>query len=230
MKQLGIEDTADDSGVCTVLKINENGCTSSSNVDMRYTCDTEGGSSGSPVVLYNTNKIIGLHHCGGGCTGNMGVMINEIAPLIIDDIIPQPTAAPVPTTSPTGTPTVFCDGKYFRLTLRTDDYPAENDFILKGDDSQTYMSKASTGITFSADTQYDFDQVCLSAQSYEFSITDTYGDGICCTYGEGFYRYTVGTTVKEGGQFTNQETSTFTVGADAPVSSPTQPPVPSPTQ
>merc|ERR1712226_636527 len=82
MKQLGIEDTADNTGVCTVLSINQNGCTSGSNVDMRYTCDTEGGSSGSPVVLYGSNKIIGLHHCGGGCNGNMGVMISKIVPEI----------------------------------------------------------------------------------------------------------------------------------------------------
>jgi len=79
MKQLGIVDTnSTPEKVCKVKSINQNGCTSGQNVDFRYTCDTEGGSSGSPVVLYESNKIIGLHHCGGACNGNMGVMINNI--------------------------------------------------------------------------------------------------------------------------------------------------------
>merc|ERR1712226_1114822 len=60
-------------------------------------------------------------------------------------------------------------------------------------------------------------------------ITDTYGDGICCSYGEGFYRYTVGATVKEGGEFASEEISTFTVAGGAPVPSPTLPPVSPPT-
>merc|ERR1712113_614242 len=135
--------------------------------------------------------------------------INEIAPFIEDDIIPQPTAAPVPTPTPSGRPTISCDddAEYFSLKLKTDNYPQETDFTLTGDDNQTYMSKASTGIDFTGNTQYDFDEVCLNPQSYEFRITDTYGDGICCSYGEGFYRYTVGATVKEGGEFASEEIS-----------------------
>lgn len=82
MKQLGIVDTENSPTVCKVLSINQNGCTSSSNVDFRYKCDTEGGSSGSPVVSYSSNKIIGLHHCGGGCRGNMGTMMSQIYPQI----------------------------------------------------------------------------------------------------------------------------------------------------
>lgn len=83
IKQLGLVDTRNSpQNDCKVLSINQNGCTSSSNVDLRYTCDTEGGSSGSPVVSFNSHKIIGLHHCGGGCQGNMGVMMSQIYPQI----------------------------------------------------------------------------------------------------------------------------------------------------
>jgi len=86
MKQLGIVDTYQTDNKCKVKSINQNGCTSFQNVDFRYTCDTEGGSSGSPVVSYDTNKIIGIHHCGGGCGGNMGVMIKNILSEIRGDL------------------------------------------------------------------------------------------------------------------------------------------------
>ncbi|MEU4213960.1 serine protease [Actinoplanes sp. NPDC026623] len=35
------------------------------NSDVSYYCDTEGGSSGSPVLSRKTNKVVALHHFGG---------------------------------------------------------------------------------------------------------------------------------------------------------------------
>ena len=35
------------------------------NSDVSYYCDTQGGSSGSPVISRVTNKVIALHHFGG---------------------------------------------------------------------------------------------------------------------------------------------------------------------
>ncbi|WP_238547198.1 trypsin-like serine peptidase [Actinoplanes friuliensis] len=50
------------------------------NSDVSYFCDTEGGSSGSPVLSRKTNKVVALHHF-GGCP-NSGVradlLINKI--------------------------------------------------------------------------------------------------------------------------------------------------------
>jgi Trypsin-like peptidase domain len=43
----------------------------------RYTCDTAGGSSGSPVVDWNTNKAIALHNSSIG-SANQGHRINQI--------------------------------------------------------------------------------------------------------------------------------------------------------
>jgi lysyl endopeptidase len=50
------------------------------NSDVSYYCDTEGGSSGSPVISRVTNKVIALHHL-GGCP-NSGVRISLIYPKI----------------------------------------------------------------------------------------------------------------------------------------------------
>jgi V8-like Glu-specific endopeptidase len=45
--------------------------------DVSYFCDTEGGSSGSPVLSAVTNKVVALHHF-GGCP-NSGVRIDLIS-------------------------------------------------------------------------------------------------------------------------------------------------------
>ena len=55
--------------------------------NLRYydSLDTEPGSSGSPIYREADDKLIGLHHC-GGCntpgTGNRGMMMSDIYPLI----------------------------------------------------------------------------------------------------------------------------------------------------
>jgi len=45
-----------------------------------YSSDTQGGSSGSPVLGYDDNLVVALHHCGSntGCTG-LGVRIQNVA-------------------------------------------------------------------------------------------------------------------------------------------------------
>jgi hypothetical protein len=48
--------------------------------DIAYLCDTEGGSSGSPVISRRTGKVIGLHHF-GGCP-NQAVRMDLIYPHI----------------------------------------------------------------------------------------------------------------------------------------------------
>merc|ERR1712183_1164750 len=70
--------------------------------------------------------------------------------------------------------------------------------------------------------------MCLASDEYTFTITDAYGDGICCSYGNGGYKIMVdGTEVISGGDFGNSETETFTVST-APVTNPTAPPTTAP--
>ena len=52
----------------------------------------------------------------------------------------------------------------------------------------------------------------LSSGSYQFTITDSFGDGICCSYGSGSYTVQVGGIVaKTGGAFTYQESTPLIV-------------------
>ena len=77
-KEFAFRDAATGSGLCEILGMNRRGCTSSAYGDVKYTCDTESGTSGSPVISRRTDKVVALHHCGGGCNGNLGVPIREI--------------------------------------------------------------------------------------------------------------------------------------------------------
>jgi hypothetical protein len=80
-KEFGIEssDSNDSNGLCHVNTFSP-GCSSSSYSDVGYQCDTEGGSSGSPVLARSSHKVIALHHC-ANCP-NRGVPIN----LVCDEI------------------------------------------------------------------------------------------------------------------------------------------------
>ena len=70
--------------------------------DFTYYCDTEGGSSGAPVLSATTNKVIGIHHCASTCE-NFAVPIpyiyGDIIGLVTSDMAnavePTPTMAPI---------------------------------------------------------------------------------------------------------------------------------------
>ena len=53
----------ENAGTCVVTDNAYDGYTTDS--DVAYYCDTEGGSSGSPVLSRATDKVVGLHHFGG---------------------------------------------------------------------------------------------------------------------------------------------------------------------
>ncbi|GAB4368639.1 MAG: hypothetical protein Kow0062_01930 [Acidobacteriota bacterium] len=100
-KRLSIEstDSHDPTGRCEVHSTDEPACTGGPVPDVGYYCDTEGGSSGSPVLSYETHRVIALHHC-ANCP-NRGVPIVDV----YNDI--QASAHPLPPCStciPAGTP------------------------------------------------------------------------------------------------------------------------------
>ena len=87
-KEMGIESTHNDdlpSGVCHVVSVTEPTC-SGAVLEVGYYCDTQGGSSGSPVLARSSHKVIALHHCRGNnfCPSNSGGDPNRGVP--IDEI------------------------------------------------------------------------------------------------------------------------------------------------
>jgi endonuclease I len=100
-----------------------------------------------------------------------------------------------------------CSSGTFSLT--TDNYGSETSWTITDSSSSTLNS----GSGYSNSTSYS-ENVCLDDGDYVFSIDDTYGDGICCSYGAGSYNLVVaGNTVASGGSFGSSESTSFTIGS-----------------
>jgi hypothetical protein len=76
-KRIGVESThsSDQSGYCEVYSLCRTPC-SGGTCDTGYYCDTQGGSSGSPILAYSDHCVVSLHHC-ADCP-NRGVPIEEV--------------------------------------------------------------------------------------------------------------------------------------------------------
>jgi len=131
---------------------------------------------------------------------------------------------------PTSSPTP-CAGQDAEVLITTDNYPGETSWTLaKGG------NVAHTMGGYTAQNAEHVHEVCLSNGEWEFTIDDSYGDGMCCTYGEGSYTVKVnGVEMVSGAEFTTTESKTFDVSAPSPppntpppVTPTTPPPTPAP--
>jgi len=108
------------------------------------------------------------------------------------------------------------------VKVTTDTYYSETSWKVEGGDGSTVISKDSYPSKDSFEDNY-----CLDEGVYTFTIYDTWGDGICCSWGEGSYEVLVkGESVASGGEFTDEESTSFEVTVDttsAPVTAPTTP-------
>ena len=95
------------------------------------------------------------------------------------------------------------------IVLTTDNYPGETSWNLKDQAGNTILSNpALTGATTTTTTICVNSNACLL-----FTINDSYGDGICCGYGQGSYSLQVnGVTVASGGSFTTVESTYLNCG------------------
>jgi len=114
-------------------------------------------------------------------------------------------STPAPVTQPTPAPVSSC--KDVKVNILTDDYPAETSWTISNQEGNEVAS--GSGYTQSQ-TNYIQDQCLESNNVHTFSISDTYGDGICCGVGEGSYQLSLGeTTFIEGGVFGSSAGHTF---------------------
>lgn len=142
---------------------------------------------------------------------------------------PAPTYSMAPTTAaPSQAPTYskaptagcgVCDQK-LDLTIVTDNWASETTWTLKHVPTAPgcVISEAAGGPYENANTEYKHvlsTEIC-AGQKYTFEIFDTYGDGICCDWGEGSYTLKLnGAEIATGGAYGSGETFEFTA-PDAP--------------
>ncbi len=94
-----------------------------------------------------------------------------------------------------------CDGVTYTLNLTLDEYGRETTWALLGGAGQVLYSggpyyNRSNGVQIE-------ESFCLPDGCYTFEILDSYGDGICCNYGNGSFvlRDEQGATIATGGRF-----------------------------
>ncbi|MDA7502199.1 M43 family zinc metalloprotease [Chitinophagales bacterium] len=102
-----------------------------------------------------------------------------------------------------------CNGTNIVVTIKLDNYPAETSWTLTNSSGSAVASGSgysSAGTTVSVSS-------CLADGCYDFTINDSYGDGVCCGYGNGSYSVTDGSSsVASGGSFSSTETTNFCLG------------------
>ncbi len=101
------------------------------------------------------------------------------------------------------------------LRITFDNYPEETSWEIRNDNNQLVYS----GGTYTSQADGSTINISRSLEEgcYTFIINDTFGDGICCTYGNGSYALTDSSniTLLSGGDFNAQESKNFCIGSNS---------------
>lgn len=117
----------------------------------------------------------------------------------------QPSTGSPPTTPPNN-----CNSNALTFKLTTDRYASETSWNITN--KQGTLVESGTDY---ANNQTYSQSLCLADGTYTFTISDSYGDGICCEFGNGAYSLKHGqNTLASGAAFTNEQSHNFTLGND----------------
>jgi subtilisin family serine protease len=151
---------------------------------------------------------------------------------------PAPTISKAPTTSvpslaPTLTLPPTADPAKLSIEITTDNYPTETTWTLDlvdGDEDLCAWTGANEGGPFSE--PYIEQDVALPRGNctFEWKIFDAWGDGICCAFGEGWFKLKLdGVLVFEGGTFGASVSHVFSTSTAHAPPTPTPRPTVEPT-
>lgn len=113
---------------------------------------------------------------------------------------PTPRPAPAPTPTPASPTTCSKDQSLFQFYLQTDNYPKDTSWTMKRQANSQVVGQA--GPFRSASEDYSYSMCLNKSESYAFTLSDSYGDGICCSSGQGSYSGVLeGVPIFSGGNF-----------------------------
>merc|ERR1719203_180875 len=141
-------------------------------------------------------------------TGDFGS--NDIFSFTVgEDFTSAPTASPTP-----------CTGSTVMVQIQTDQWPSDTSWdIFRASDNEIVGS----GGEYSEANEFYETSLCLQLGSYIFTIYDFFSDGLCCDYGDGWYKVIVdkeevisGGDFKDGSESTSFEVTNGIVPTSAP--------------
>lgn len=106
-----------------------------------------------------------------------------------------------------------CDKEELTLAITLDNYGSETTWNLKNASGEVVA--AGGPYADGANGTVMRETICVESGCYTLSILDAYGDGLCCTYGNGKYELTdkTGNVLASGSQFTGQDVTDFCLGS-----------------
>lgn len=104
-----------------------------------------------------------------------------------------------------------CSDNEITIDITFDNYPEETSWNITNNSGEIVASLNYS--TSNNDGASVTETLCLPSDCYTFTINDLYGDGMCCTYGNGSYTLTnKDGTIKSGGSFGTTEATEFCLG------------------
>jgi len=110
-------------------------------------------------------------------------------------------------------PPLVCVENEVSLSITFDNYPEETGWTLE-DSGGTVIASASYSTSNPDGSTVNVPFGTLADDTYTFTITDSYGDGICCAFGSGSYTVTGPDGVMfTGGTFASAESTDFCIAS-----------------
>jgi len=129
---------------------------------------------------------------------------------------PQPTLQPTPKPTPPSNffnPLTGCFGGDINIKVeaRADEYSNDTSWELTDQTGKRLMHQPEG--SFKEELEYKSSEMCVPPGNHTFEIRDKYGDGMCCRYGEGFFKVHLNDReVLNGGSYNENITTRLNVG------------------
>ena len=138
-----------------------------------------------------------------------------LPPTLPPTMAPTPLPTPAPVAPTILAPTLSDPCVNVQVSIVTDDYPDETEWSITDKEGTVIVS--GNGYT-TRNVEHIKDECVPTGRIYTFTILDTYGDGICCDYGEGSYKLSLGETAFiQGGVFGYSIQHKFAIADDETV-------------